>query len=74
MVWSQLAIVSLFYHRAKTLLNSSESSVSEEDVDFMLDLNVRSLMQLTQVFVRQFKKQGSGHIINLGSVAGELLI
>ena len=56
------------------MLNSSESSVAEEDVDFMLDLNVRSLMQLTQVFVRQFKKQGSGHIINLGSVAGELLI
>jgi 3-hydroxy acid dehydrogenase/malonic semialdehyde reductase len=32
--------------------------------------DVKSLIQLTQIFVKEFKKRNSGHIINLGSIAG----
>ncbi|WFD33600.1 3-hydroxy acid dehydrogenase [Malassezia cuniculi] len=44
--------------------------ISPDEVDVMLDTNVRGLIHLTQIFVRRFKQRGSGHIINLGSIAG----
>lgn len=44
--------------------------ISPDDVDVMLETNVRGLIHLTQLFVRRFKERGSGHIINLGSIAG----
>jgi len=44
--------------------------ISLDDIDIMLSLNVMSLMQLTQIFVTEFKKRSKGHVINIGSVAG----
>ena len=45
-------------------------AIRHEDLSAMLDTNVRGLIEMTQVFVRSFKERQSGHIINLGSVAG----
>jgi 3-hydroxy acid dehydrogenase/malonic semialdehyde reductase len=36
----------------------------------MYNTNVLGLIHLTQRFVADFKKRGSGHIIQLGSIAG----
>jgi short-subunit dehydrogenase len=36
----------------------------------LLDLNIRTLVELTHLFVGAMKKRGSGRILNVGSVAG----
>lgn len=41
-----------------------------DDVDRMMETNVRGLIHITQVFVQEFKRRNSGHIINIGSIAG----
>lgn len=45
--------------------------IRAEDLDAMLETNVRGLIYVTQLFVRQFKERKAGHIINIGSVAGK---
>lgn len=44
--------------------------VKLEDIDFMVDTNLVSLIQITQAFLPAMKAQDSGHIINIGSLAG----
>jgi len=44
--------------------------IPDDVIQQMFETNVLGLMRLTQVFVRHFKARGSGHIINLGSMAG----
>lgn len=44
--------------------------VQLKDIDFMVDTNLVSLIQMTQVFLPTMRKQDSGHIINIGSLAG----
>ena len=45
-------------------------SIQFDELDAMLETNVRGLIHMTQVFVKRFKERRSGHIINLGSIAG----
>ncbi|KAI7872115.1 hypothetical protein BDF14DRAFT_1717853 [Spinellus fusiger] len=45
--------------------------VTEEDYDAMMDTNVKGLTFLTQAILPVMKEKQSGHIINLGSVAGK---
>ncbi|KAG8863110.1 hypothetical protein FRB96_009291 [Tulasnella sp. 330] len=45
-------------------------AISEADIDAMYSTNVLGLISVSQYFVNAFKARGSGHIINLGSVAG----
>ena len=40
------------------------------DWDAMIDTNLKGLLQMTQILLKQFKKKNMGHIVNLGSVAG----
>ncbi|PWN44143.1 NAD(P)-binding protein [Ceraceosorus guamensis] len=44
--------------------------IEEEEVNVMIDTNVKGLIGMTQLFINQFKQRGSGHIIQIGSVAG----
>jgi len=44
--------------------------IAEEDILSMYSTNVFGLISMTQLFVKAFKDRGSGHIINIGSVAG----
>ena len=41
-----------------------------EDVETMLDTNIKGLMALTLEVIPYFKKNAEGHVVNLGSVAG----
>ncbi|GAA5946363.1 hypothetical protein JCM3775_004769 [Rhodotorula graminis] len=45
--------------------------INEDEVDTMFNTNVLGLITLTQLFVREFKARNSGHVINLGSIAGK---
>lgn len=42
-----------------------------EDFETMIDTNIKGLIYITHFMVPFFKKNGQGHIINLGSVAGK---
>lgn len=44
--------------------------IDPDEIDEMLETNVRGFIHLNQIFVREFKKQNSGHLITLGSIAG----
>ena len=44
--------------------------IDADEVDEMLETNVRGFIHLNQIFVREFKKQNRGHLITLGSIAG----
>ncbi|KAF8323211.1 NAD(P)-binding protein [Clavulina sp. PMI_390] len=44
--------------------------ISESDIDAMFATNVFGLMSMTQLLVRDFKARNTGHVINIGSVAG----
>ncbi len=41
-----------------------------EDIDKMLDVNVKGLIYITNLFVPQMVKKGRGTIVNVGSIAG----
>jgi 3-hydroxy acid dehydrogenase / malonic semialdehyde reductase len=43
-----------------------------DDWDEMIDTNVKGLLYVTRAVVPGMVKRGSGHIVNLGSTAGEL--
>ncbi len=42
-----------------------------EDFETMIDTNIKGLIYITHFMVPFFRKNGQGHIINLGSVAGK---
>ncbi|KAI0798048.1 NAD-P-binding protein [Abortiporus biennis] len=44
--------------------------ISDDDVEAMFSVNVFGLIKLTQLLIKDFKARKTGHIINLGSVAG----
>ncbi|GAA6001305.1 hypothetical protein JCM10207_006600 [Rhodosporidiobolus poonsookiae] len=45
--------------------------IDDNELEIMFNTNVLGLIHLTQIFVREFKQRESGHIINLGSIAGK---
>ena len=40
------------------------------DWDAMIDTNVKGLLYVTRIVARKMRSAGSGHIVNLGSIAG----
>jgi len=44
---------------------------SYEDWDMMIDTNIKGLLYVSKVVSNWMIKQGSGHIINIGSIAGK---
>ena len=42
-----------------------------DDWDTMIDTNIKGLLWMTRLVVPQMVERGSGHIINIGSVAGD---
>jgi len=44
--------------------------INDKDIEGMFETNVFGLISMTQLLVKDFKQKKSGHIINLGSIAG----
>jgi len=42
-----------------------------EDWDAMIDINVKGLLYVTKALVPQMVDRGSGHVVNIGSIAGK---
>lgn len=49
----------------------SVDQVRDEDIDAMMDTNVKGLLYMTRQVLKGMKERQAGHIINVGSVAGE---
>lgn len=45
-------------------------TIQDDEIDAMFDTNVKGLIDMTQLLVKDFKQRKSGHIINIGSIAG----
>ena len=45
-------------------------SLTEEDIDSVIDINLKGAIFTTRAFIRQFVKQRGGNVINLSSVVG----
>lgn len=65
-------------HPVDVLINNAGLAVGKDpidegqfdDWDRMIDTNVKGLLTMTRLIVPGMKKRNSGHIINLGSIAG----
>jgi 3-hydroxy acid dehydrogenase/malonic semialdehyde reductase len=44
--------------------------ISDADIDAMFSTNVMGLISVTQLVIKDFKTRNTGHIINIGSIAG----
>lgn len=63
--------VDILVNNAGLVLGTDKvGDISPDEIDVMIDTNVKGLIHLTQIFVREFKKRNAGHVINLGSIAG----
>lgn len=67
------------YGRIDALVNSagaapvhSTASPTDEQIDLVLNTNLRAPILLTRAVLPTMKQQGSGHIVNIGSVAGHI--
>lgn len=48
-----------------------EFDCNPDEWDIMIDTNIKGLLTMTRLIVPDMLKKGSGHIINIGSIAGE---
>ncbi|KZT35472.1 NAD(P)-binding protein [Sistotremastrum suecicum HHB10207 ss-3] len=74
-LWSQipqdLRNVDILVNNAGFVLGVERvGGISEKDIEAMFQTNVLGLIAMTQLLVKHFKEQKSGHVINIGSVAG----
>ncbi len=67
--WSDIDI--LINNAGLALGLEKEYEGNPEDWDTMIDTNVKGLLTMTRLVVPEMVKRGSGHIINIGSVAGD---
>jgi len=44
--------------------------IQDKDIDTMFNTNVLGLISLTQLLMKDFKARNTGHVINIGSIAG----
>lgn len=57
-------------NNAGVMLNGPAHDTPLEDWEQMVNLNVLGLLYLTHAALPEFRKQGTGHIVNVSSVAG----
>lgn len=48
-----------------------EWETSPEDVDLMVDTNIKGLITMTRLCLPGMLERGSGHVINVGSISGQ---
>ncbi len=46
------------------------TNIRPEDIDFMVDINLKGVMLGTRFLAEAMKRQGAGHIVNIASLAG----
>ena len=61
----------LINNAGKALGRASFQEADLEDMDGMIDVNVRGLVHVSRAVIPAMVSRGSGHVINIGSVAGK---
>ncbi len=67
--WQQIAV--LINNAGLALGLEPEYEGSFEDWETMIDTNIKGLLTMTRLVVPRMVKRDSGHVINIGSVAGD---
>jgi NADP-dependent 3-hydroxy acid dehydrogenase YdfG len=67
--WSGIDV--LINNAGLVLGTEKEQETSPEDIDIMIDTNVKGLLYVTLQIVPGMVKRKSGHVINVGSIAGD---
>ena len=67
--WQQIDV--LINNAGLALGLESEYEGSFEDWETMIDTNIKGLLTMTRLVVPRMVKRDSGHVINIGSVAGD---
>ena len=67
--WQQIEV--LINNAGLALGLEPEYEGSFEDWDTMIDTNIKGLLTMTRLVVPRMVKRDSGHVINIGSVAGD---
>jgi len=64
--------ISILINNAGLVLGvEKEFEVNPDDWDIMIDTNIKGLLSITRLVVPGMIARGKGHIINIGSIAGE---
>ncbi|CAL1704784.1 unnamed protein product [Somion occarium] len=67
----ELRKVDVLVNNAGFVLGTEKiGDISEDDMENMFRVNVFGLISVTQLFIKDFRQRNTGHIINIGSVAG----
>ncbi|CCL99119.1 uncharacterized protein FIBRA_01133 [Fibroporia radiculosa] len=68
---AELQAVDILVNNAGYVLGVERvGSIADADIEGMFATNVLGLISITQLLLKGFKERKSGHVINLGSVAG----
>lgn len=67
--WSKIDVLINNAGNAHGLSKIQDGSV--EDWDAMIDINVKGLLYVTKALVPAMIERGSGHVVNVGSIAGK---
>lgn len=62
--------VNLIFNNAGVAMGSTVEGMSDEDIEWMMDINFWGVVNGTRAFMPHLKATGEGHIINISSVFG----
>lgn len=62
--------VNLIFNNAGVALGSSVEGMSDEDLEWLMDINFWGVVNGTRAFMPHLKASGEGHIINVSSIFG----
>ena len=63
-------VIDVLVNNAGTHMNSEFADIDYDMIDKMIDINVKGMLYCTRAALPEMKRNKSGHIINISSVAG----
>ncbi|KAK0559233.1 hypothetical protein OC844_004550 [Tilletia horrida] len=65
--------VDILVNNAGLVLGTDKvGDIDPDEIDTMLNTNVRGFIHMSQLFVKHMKERNAGHIVQLGSIAGRV--
>lgn len=70
----QMLVVDILVNNAGSSVSGDLASLTEQEIDHMMMLDTSAVVRLTHAIVPQMAKRGIGHVLNISSMAGSLII